>query len=107
MLEIDKGAFAPDLIAELFACDYIPGMSEEAVEPEPRPRLVALTRRGWTVASLALFVALHLARPQLPADSPTLAYLCDVAYAGAVSAFLVSVFVAAVNAWILLVEIRR
>ena len=32
VLEIDKGAFAPDLIAELFACDYIPGMSEEEKE---------------------------------------------------------------------------
>jgi peptidoglycan/LPS O-acetylase OafA/YrhL len=54
-------------------------------------RLLFLGRRAWTVATLALFVALHLTRPQLPANSPTLAYLCDVAYACAVSAFLVSV----------------
>ena len=54
-------------------------------------RLRFLGSRAWTVATLAIFVTLHLARPQLPADSPTLAYLCDTAYAVAVSAFLVSV----------------
>jgi peptidoglycan/LPS O-acetylase OafA/YrhL len=54
-------------------------------------RLRFLGSRAWTVATLAIFVTLHLTRPQLPADSPTLAYLCDTVYALAVSAFLVSV----------------
>jgi peptidoglycan/LPS O-acetylase OafA/YrhL len=54
-------------------------------------RLRFLGRRAWTLATLAVFAALHLARPQLPAGAPTLAYLCDTAYALAVSAFLTSV----------------
>jgi peptidoglycan/LPS O-acetylase OafA/YrhL len=54
-------------------------------------RLKFLGARGWMVATLALFVALHLARPQIPGDARTLSYLCDTAYTIAVSAFLVSV----------------
>jgi peptidoglycan/LPS O-acetylase OafA/YrhL len=54
-------------------------------------RLSFLGKRVWTVATLALFVALHLARPQIARDAPTLAYLCDTAYACAVTAFLASV----------------
>jgi peptidoglycan/LPS O-acetylase OafA/YrhL len=54
-------------------------------------RLRFLGSFAWTMATLAVFVALHLVRPQLPADSPALAYLCDVCYTLAVSAFLVSV----------------
>jgi peptidoglycan/LPS O-acetylase OafA/YrhL len=54
-------------------------------------RLRFLGRRTWTLATLAVFIALHLARPQLPAGAPTIAYLCDTAYVVAVVAFLASV----------------
>ena len=54
-------------------------------------RLRFLGTRAWTVATLTLFVALHLARPQIPGDARTLAYLCDTAYSCAVTAFLASV----------------
>lgn len=53
-------------------------------------RLRCLGRRAWTVALLALFVALHLARPQL-ADDELLSYLCDTAYALAVAGFLAAI----------------
>ena len=43
------------------------------------------------VATLAAFVALHLVRPQLPGDAPTLAYLCDTTYVVAVTIFLTAV----------------
>jgi peptidoglycan/LPS O-acetylase OafA/YrhL len=54
-------------------------------------RLKFLGTQAWTVATLALFVALHLARPQIPGNAPTLAYLCDTAYTLAVTAFLASI----------------
>jgi peptidoglycan/LPS O-acetylase OafA/YrhL len=54
-------------------------------------RLKFFGTRGWTVVTLALFVALHLARPRIAGDSRTLAYLCDTAYTVAVTAFLASV----------------
>jgi peptidoglycan/LPS O-acetylase OafA/YrhL len=54
-------------------------------------RLRFLGRRAWTTTTLALFIALHLLRPRIPVDSPSLAYLCDVAYTIAVSLFITSV----------------
>jgi peptidoglycan/LPS O-acetylase OafA/YrhL len=54
-------------------------------------RLSFLGRPVWSVVTLAVFIALHLLRPQLPGAAPTLAYLCDVAYTVAVALFLLSV----------------
>jgi peptidoglycan/LPS O-acetylase OafA/YrhL len=54
-------------------------------------RLRFLGRRAWTLTTLAVFVALHLVRPQLPGEAPTLAYLCDATYVFAVTTFLTAI----------------
>jgi peptidoglycan/LPS O-acetylase OafA/YrhL len=54
-------------------------------------RLSFVGRREWTFVTLAVFAGLLFARPHMPSDSATIAYVCDAAYTLGVAAFLMSV----------------